>query len=85
MAAAALAAGPAMALLYETGTWWFGLTGTLWPVGIVVVASLAGLLTGLRLVTRVSRWLGGLVVIPNALILLFYGFLLLFFGLGGSR
>ena len=38
VAAAALAAGPGLALLYETGNWSLGLAGTLWPVGFVVVA-----------------------------------------------
>ncbi len=85
MAAAALVAGPGLTLLYETGTWSFGPGGTLWPVGFVVLASMAGLVTGWRIVRRFSRWLGTLVMVPNALMLLFYGFLLLFFGLGGSR
>ena len=51
----------------------------------IVVGALAGFATGVRLATRVSRGLGALVAAPNLLVLAFYGFLLLFFGLGGSR
>ncbi len=85
LAAAAFAAGPGMAVLHETGTLSLGPSATLWPIGFVVVAAAAGLVTGLRLATRVSRGLGALVAVPNLIVLLFYGFFLLFFGFGGSR
>jgi hypothetical protein len=85
VAAAAGAAGPVMAVLHETGTLSLGPTATLWPIGFVVIAAAVGLMTGLRVAGRVSRLLGGLVAAPNLLVFLFYGFLLLFFGSGGSR
>ncbi len=82
---AALVIGPGTAVLHETGMLSLGPTATLWPIGFIVMAALAGLATGLRVATRVSKVLGALVVIPNFVVLGFYGFLLLFFGLGGSR
>jgi hypothetical protein len=50
-----------------------------------VLAAAAGVLTGLLVTARVSGLLAVVVVVPNLLILLLYGFLLAFFGLGGSR
>ena len=85
MAVAALAVGPGTAVLHETGTFSPGPSATLWSIGFVVIVAVAGLVTGLRVATRVSPGLGALVGVPNALVVLFFGFLLLFFGLGGSR
>ena len=85
LAAGAFAAGPTAAALYETGTLALGPSATLWPIGFIAVVAAAGLVTGLRLGTRVSRVLGAVISIPNGLVLVFYGFFLLFFGLGGSR
>jgi hypothetical protein len=85
LSAAALAAGPATAILHESGILSLGPSGTLWPIGFIVVAALSGMGTGLAIANRVSRTLGLLVSIPNLLVLAPYGFLLLFFGLGGSR
>lgn len=85
MAALAFAAGPVMAILHETDTLSFGPAATLWPIAFVVAAAAAGLLTAVIIAANVSSLLGGLVMIPNVPVVLFYGFLLLFFGLGGSR
>ena len=85
LAAAAFAAGPTIAALYETGTLALGPSATLWPIGFIALAAAGGLFTGLLLGTRVSRLLGAVIAIPNGLVLAFYGFFLLFFGLGGSR
>ncbi len=85
VAAAALVAGPAMAVLHQTGTLSLGPSTTLWPIAFVVVAAGAGLATGVTVAARISRRLGALVAAPNLLVLALYGFLLLFFGLGGSR
>ena len=84
-AALALVAGPAMALLYEADVLVLGPSATLWPLGFVALTGAAGLITGFRLGVRGSWVLGALVSIPNGLVLAFYGFLVLFFGLGGSR
>jgi apolipoprotein N-acyltransferase len=81
----AVAAGPAMAILHESGTFSLGPPATLWPIGFIVVVAAAGVATGLRVAHQTSRGWGALVVAPNLLVLLFYGFLLLFFGSGWSR
>jgi hypothetical protein len=85
VAAVALAAGPVTALLYESDVLSLGPSATLWPIGFVAIAALAGMGTGIVIMSRLSRWVGGGVVVANGLVLAFYGFLLLFFGLGGSR
>jgi len=85
LAAAAVAVGPGMAVLYETDVLALGPSATLWPIGFVTVAAAAGLVTGLRVGARASWALGALVAVPNGLVLAFYGFFLLFFGFGGSR
>ncbi len=82
---AAFVVGPGTAVLHETGVLSLGPTATLWPIGFIVIAALAGLGTGLSIAHRVSRGLGALVAIPNLVVLGLYSFLLLFFGLGGSR
>jgi hypothetical protein len=81
----ALAAGPTVAGLHETGTLSVGPAATLWPVVSVVVAATLGVLVAGWIMARRSRLLGVVVLIPNVLVLLVYGFLLVFFGLGGSR
>lgn len=85
LAAAAFAAGPGMAVLYESDVLALGPSATLWPIGFVTVAAAAGLVTGLRVGAHSSRALGALIAVPNALVLVLYGFFLLFFGFGGSR
>jgi len=85
VAALALAVGPVTALLHETDVLSLGPSATLWPIGFVAIAALAGVGTGAVITARVSRWIGGAVIVANGLILAFYGFLLLIFGLGGSR
>lgn len=83
--AAGFAVGPGMAGLHEFGILSLGPAATLWPIGVIVLAAVAGLVTGLGVAARVSRLLGTMVAVPNLLVLALYGFLLLFFGLGGSR
>lgn len=85
VAVLAVAAGPGMAILHERGTLPLGPPATLWPIGFIVWVAAVGAATGLRIAARASRRLGAFVVATNLLVLLFYGFLLLFFGLGGSR
>jgi len=81
----AAAAGPSTALLHEFDLVPLGPTASLWPVLVIVLASVLGIVLGLRIGRQGLRRLRWLAVMPNALILCFYGFLLLFFGLGGSR
>ena len=85
LAAAALAAGPTTAVFHEAGIVSLGPSATLWPIAFIVVAALAGLGAGITIARRVSRTLGLAVALPNLLVLAPYGFLLVFFGLGGSR
>lgn len=85
VAAGAFAAGPFVAILHESGTLSLGPSATLWPIAFIVIAAAAGLLTGVGIAGRVSRGLGATIAVPNLLVVLFYGFLLVFFGLGGSR
>jgi hypothetical protein len=85
LALAGLLVGPAMAALHETGTLPLGPGATLWPVGFVVLGATMGLLAGQAVASKGSRLVGALVALPNLVVFLFYGFLLLFFGLGGSR
>jgi hypothetical protein len=65
VAAAACVAGPGTAALHETGILSLGPAATLWPIGFIVIAALAGCYTGLRITSRVSKGLGALVAIPN--------------------
>jgi hypothetical protein len=81
----AAAAGPATALLHEFNVWSPGPSASLWPLFAIVLAAVLGILLGLSIGRREFRRLGWLAVVPNTLLLFFYGFLLLFFGLGGSR
>lgn len=85
LSAAACAAGPAAAVLHEADVLSVGPSATLWPVGFVTAAAAVGLALGHRIWRRDSRALGAVVAVPNGLVLALYGFLLLFFGLGGSR
>ena len=82
---AGAAAGPAAALLHEFDIVPLGSTASLWPLLVIVLASLLGIVLALRIGRRGLHRLRWLAVAPNGLVLCFYGFLLLFFGLGGSR
>jgi hypothetical protein len=82
---AAAAAGPAAALLHEFDLVPLGPTASLWPLLVIVLASVFGIILGLWIGRQDLRRLRWLAVTPNGLVLCFYGFLLLFFGLGGSR
>lgn len=81
----AAATGPTAALLHEFNIASPGPTASLWPVLVIVLAALMGLGLGLNFGRRSFPRLRWLVMIPNGAVLLFYGFFLLFFGLGGSR
>lgn len=82
---AAAAAGPATAILHEFDLVPIGPPGTLWPLVVIVLASMLGIFFGLRFGQQNFRRLRWLAMMPNGLVLCFYGFFLLFFGLGGSR
>lgn len=77
--------GPAAALVHEAGWFSMGPPATLWPLGVIVLAALVGLLGASRVKGLGARWLGLVVALVNGLVLIPYLFLLLFFGLGGSR
>lgn len=62
-----------------------GPTANLWPLVGIVLAAAFGIVLGLRVGRRDFRRVRWLAMMPNGLVLCFYGFLLLFFGLGGSR
>ena len=85
LALAALLLGPTAALLYEARVLVVGPSGSLWPVGFVVGAAATGLWIGLRLGRGRSRASGAVIALVNGAVLAYYGFFLLFFGLGGSR
>lgn len=82
---AAAVVGPATAVLHELDIVSLGPAATLWPLLAIVLATVLGIVLGLRIGHRDSRRLRWVAMIPNGLVLLFYGFLFLFFGLGGSR
>lgn len=87
-AAAALAGsavGPALAGLHESGLLSVGPAATLWPLGFIVMGAAVGIAVGSHVARRGSRLLGVAAALTNLAVLVFYGFLLLFFGLGGSR
>lgn len=84
-ALAAMVAGPVVAVLHEAGLLSLGPPATLWPVAVIVVVALVGVLMGARVWVTGSPWWGAVVVLPNLLVLGPYLFFLLFFGMGGSR
>ena len=77
--------GPGAAALHESGALFQDQLDGLWPVGLVVTVSGISLLTGIGAARRKPRWPGLVAIAANAPVLIFYGFLLAFFGLGGSR
>lgn len=81
----AAAAGPAAALLHELDVVPLGPRASLWPLLVIVLAAALGIFLGLRIGRQDFRGLRWFVMIPNGLVLCFYSFFLLFFGLGGSR
>jgi len=74
-----------LAFLHESGTWSVGPDATLWPIGAIVAVAVLGLLPCLFVGVRDSWTLATMLIVPNLAVLLVYGFLLLFFGLGASR
>lgn len=85
LAVTALLVGPTAAFLHEADVLGIGPSGSLWPIGFVAVAAAAGFSMGLRLRKGGIRALGAIASLVNAIVLAYYGFFLLFFGLGGSR
>jgi hypothetical protein len=81
----AAAAGPATALLHEFDVLSLGPAASLWPLLVIVLAAVLGIVLGLRIGRQGLRRLRWLAMIPNGLILCLYSFFMLFFGLGGSR
>ena len=85
LSALASIAGPLMAFLHESGSLSIGASAGLWQIAAIVFVAGIGLFVGLRTARRSPRWIGLLTIVSNGLILVLYGFLLVFFGLGGSR
>lgn len=85
LAVVVVAAGPTTAILHEVGALPHVSSIGLWQIGFIGIAATAGLAAGVWLARRRSRVAGALAVVANAVVLVLYGFLLLFFGLGGSR
>lgn len=77
-------AGPAAAAAHELDLLALGPAATLWPVFGVVLAAGIGIIASIAFTrgSSLRRWIS---LIPNGAVLLFYGFLLLFFGFGASR
>lgn len=81
----ALLVGPTAAFLHEARVLVIEPSGSLWPIGFVAGAAATGLWIGLRLRKGGWRALGAIISLVNGIVLAYYGFFLLFFGLGGSR
>lgn len=81
----AAAAGPGTALLHEFNLVPLGPAASLWPLLVIVLTAVLGIFLGLRIGHQDFRRVRWLAMMPNGLVLCFYGFLLLFFGPGGSR
>jgi hypothetical protein len=79
------AVGPALAGLHETGMLSLGPPATFWPLISIVIGAMLGLSVATWVARRASVFVGIIVAGPNLLVLLFYGFFLAFFGMGGSR
>jgi hypothetical protein len=84
LVAASVLLGPTTAAMYQTGmiTPFGGELGDVW---IVAIAGAIGLGLGVYGIRRRSYVLGGVSVLANAAVSGLYGFLALFFSLGGSR
>lgn len=78
-------AGPLLAVLHLTDALPFGLRGSLWDPGLVVMAAAVGLVGSLVAIRRGHRRTGAAAAVLNLLVMAPFGFLVLFFGLGGSR
>ncbi len=77
------AVGPVAAVLLETR--FCCLPAGSWSVFIVAGAGAIGVVAGSIAILRGDRIAGLILVLLNAPLLALYGFLALFFGLGGSR
>ena len=84
-AALGLVAGPAVVLAHESGSIPWLPPATFWPTAVVVLVAMVALGFGIRSARRSPRWVGFLIIFVNGPIVGLYGFLLVFFGLGGSR
>lgn len=81
----AVLAGPASAVLHEAGVISIGPPATLWPIASVCLLAMCGLILAHRATAGSSPGIRWIAALPNGVVLLFYGFLLTFFALGGSR
>ncbi|MDH3298124.1 MAG: hypothetical protein OEM96_07605 [Gemmatimonadota bacterium] len=81
----ALLAGPAGILADESGSIPWLPSATFWPKALVLLLAAVALGYGIRRARRSPRWVGFLIIFVNGPIVGLYGFLLVFFGLGGSR
>lgn len=77
--------GPCAAILHEAGILSVGPAATLWPIAFVVASALIGLAVGRHVASWPTGWPGFVAAVPNLIVVLGYGFLFVFFGLGGSR
>ena len=85
VAACSALPGPFAVWMYESGRIdWFGST-TLFNVWVVVAFAVCGIAVGAYAAVRGARVMGAGSVILNLGVAALYGFLGLFFGLGGSR
>jgi small basic protein len=85
VAAASTVLGPCGAWLYQAGNIDLFGSAYLLNVWVVVAIALAGVAIGAYAFTRGARTLGVASVVVNAGVVALYGFLAVFFGLGGSR
>jgi hypothetical protein len=84
-AAVALVAGPALVLAHESGSLPWLPSATFWPITVILLVAIMAVGFGIRCARHSPRWPGFLIIFVNVLIVGLYGFLLVFFGLGGSR
>ncbi|MDH3456791.1 MAG: hypothetical protein OER90_08115 [Gemmatimonadota bacterium] len=85
VAACSTVLGPYAAWLYQAGHMDLFRSAYLLNLWVVIVLALAGVAIGAYAVIRGARVIGVGSVVVNAAVVALYGFLALFFGLGGSR
>ena len=85
VAACCAVLGPCGAWLYESGHLAFFEDAYLLNLGIVVALAMAGVVIGVYAIVRGARLIGVVTLVFNSGVAALYGFLGVFFGLGGSR
>jgi hypothetical protein len=85
VAAGSIALGPLGAWLYQTGRMDLFGDAYLLNVALVVAMAVAGMGAGLLATVRGAPVPGIVSLLVNGGVAAFYGFLVMFFGLGGSR